>query len=174
MNMIYSTVGCSRMCHSDMKEIPLVLKRDKIFSVVENSFTENMYFFSNLKKKKNWGWCQNLYRVAPSLMLMLCSHWMNIMDFFFYKNDPTSFYHTAENIAKFVEMCLSLCANNMPHFDNVEHHLHTLLHFQEKKKIIFFSLSLFFYYLSHSVYYVACSVFKTHLKWTGAFFLQGI
>lgn len=96
------------------------------------------------------------------------------MDFFFYKNDPTSLYHTAENIAKFVEMCLSLCANNMPHFDNVEHHLHTLLHFQEKKKIIFFSLSLFFYYLSRSVYYVACSVFKTHLKWTGAFFLQGI
>lgn len=52
MNMIYSTVGCSRMCHSDMKEIPLVLKQDKIFSVVENSFTENMYFFQIWKKKK--------------------------------------------------------------------------------------------------------------------------
>lgn len=53
MNMIYSTVGCSRMCHSDMKEIPLVLKQDKIFSVVENSFTEHMDFFKSEKKTKN-------------------------------------------------------------------------------------------------------------------------
>lgn len=160
MNMIYSTVGCSRMCHSDMKEIPLVLKQDKIFSVVENSFTENMYFFQ-IWKKKNWGWCQNLHRGTQfnaNVMLPLNEHNGLFSFSFFYKNDPTSLYHTAENIAKFVEMCLSLCANNMPHFDNVEHHLHTLLHFQEQKKNFFFSLFLFFSIICHAQYIMLLAV----------------
>lgn len=81
--MIYSTVGCSRMCHSDMKEIPLVLKQDKIFSVVENSF--RCIFFKSEKKKK----LRMMPKLTPSgtqfnanVMLPLNEH--NGLFFFFF------------------------------------------------------------------------------------------
>lgn len=108
-----------------------------------------------------------------NVMLPLNEHNGLFFFFFFYKNDPTSLYHTAENIAKFVEMCLSLCANNMPHFDNVEHHLHTLLHFQEKKKTSFFlSFSFFLLFVTLSILCcLQCVQNSSKMNW-GIFFTR--
>lgn len=36
----------------------------------------------------------------------------------------------------------------MLHFDNVEHHLHTLLHFQEENNLFFLSFSFFLLFVT--------------------------